>query len=144
MPTEQYQFHSESIISEKVAFEKELVRMLKPEDPSDHMNLETPEANGNGNGYELRSEHVIDMLKQLLTKFRQERTEAEPEEKDSIQSHEMLMADMTQRIESKENRLKVVKSFQRKASILKSVALKSLVVSVTDDPFVKVKDMIYA
>ena len=32
------------------------------------------------------------------------------------------MADMTQRIESKENRLKVVKSFQRKASNLKSVA----------------------
>ena len=63
VPTEQYQFHSESIISdEKVALEKELVRMLKPEDPSDHMNWETPEANG----YELRSEHVIDMLKQLF------------------------------------------------------------------------------
>ena len=49
VPTEQYQFHSESIISdEKVALEKELVRMLKPEDPSDHMNWETPEANGYG------------------------------------------------------------------------------------------------
>ena len=67
VPTEQYQFHSESIISnEKVALEKELVRMLKPEDLSDRMNWETPEANW----YELRSEHVIDMLKQLLTKFR--------------------------------------------------------------------------
>ena len=63
VPTEQYQFHSESIIdNEKVALEKELVRMLKPEDPSDHMNWETPEANG----YELWSEHVIDMLKQLF------------------------------------------------------------------------------
>ena len=45
----QYQFHSESIISdEKVTLEKELVRMLKLEDHSDHKNWETPEANGNG------------------------------------------------------------------------------------------------
>ena len=64
VPTEQYQFHSESIIdNEKVALEKELVRMLKPEDPSDHMNWETPEANG----YELWSEHVIDMLRHWST-----------------------------------------------------------------------------
>ena len=57
--TEQYQFHSESIINnEKVALEKELVRMLKLEDHSDHKNWETLEANGNGNGFELRSEHV--------------------------------------------------------------------------------------
>ena len=54
----QYQFHSESIIdNEKVELEKELVRMLKLEDHSDHKNWETPEANGCGNGYELRSEH---------------------------------------------------------------------------------------
>ena len=90
---------------------------------------------------ELRPEHVIDMLKQLLTKFREERTGAAQEEQDSIQSHEMLMADMTQRIESKENRLKVVKCFHKRASNLKSVALTSLVVGVTEDPFVKVKDM---
>ena len=32
--------------------------MLKLEDHSDHKNWETLEANGNGNGYELRSEHV--------------------------------------------------------------------------------------
>ena len=57
--TEQHQFHSESTISdEKVALEKELVRMLKLEDPSDHKNWETLEANGHANGYELRSEHV--------------------------------------------------------------------------------------
>ena len=54
------------------------------------------------------------------------------------------MADMTQRIESKKNRLKVVKLSQRKASNLKSVAFTNLVVSVTEGPFVKVKDMIYA
>ena len=64
MPTDfcqQYQFHSESIIDdEKVALEKELVRMLKLEDPSDHNNWEPPEANVNGyaNGYEIRSENV--------------------------------------------------------------------------------------
>ena len=32
--------------------------MLKLEDHSDHKNWETLEANGHGNGYELRSEHV--------------------------------------------------------------------------------------
>ena len=55
----QYQFHSESVINnEKVELEKELVRMLKLEDHSDHKNWETLEANGYANGYELRSEHV--------------------------------------------------------------------------------------
>ena len=34
----QYQFHSESIIDEKVTLEKELVRMLKLEDHSNHKN----------------------------------------------------------------------------------------------------------
>ena len=48
------QFHSESTFyDEKVVIEKELTQMLKPEDPSDHLNWETP----NANGYELRSEH---------------------------------------------------------------------------------------
>ena len=60
----QYQFHSESITNnEKVELEKELVRMLKLENHADHKNWETPEANGNGsngNGYELRSEYVIE------------------------------------------------------------------------------------
>ena len=57
--TEPCQFHSESIIcDEKVVLEKELARMLKPEDLSDHMNWVAK-------GYELRSEHVIDMLKQF-------------------------------------------------------------------------------
>ena len=51
--TEQYQFHSESIIDdEKVALEKELVRLLKLEDHSDYKNWETLEANGYANGYE--------------------------------------------------------------------------------------------
>ena len=46
---QQYQFHSESITNnEKVELEKELVRMLKLENHSDHKNWETPEANGNG------------------------------------------------------------------------------------------------
>ena len=55
----QYQFHSESIIDdEKVALEKELVRMLKLDDHSDPKNWETLEANGYANGYELRSKHV--------------------------------------------------------------------------------------
>ena len=55
----QYQFRSESIINnEKLELEKELVRMLKLEDHSDHKNWETLEANGCGNGCELRSEHV--------------------------------------------------------------------------------------
>ena len=54
-----YQFHSESIIDdEKVALEKELVRMLKLEDHSDPKNWETLVANGYANGNELRSEHV--------------------------------------------------------------------------------------
>ena len=59
-----------------------MARMLKPEDSSDHMNWEAPEANG----YEFHSEYVIDTLKQMLTKFREGRTEAEPEEQrfDSI------------------------------------------------------------
>ena len=75
----QYQFHSESITdNEKVELVKELVRMLKLEDHSDHKNWETPEANGYANGYELRSEYVIDMLKQLFqqlqtAQFREER-----------------------------------------------------------------------
>ena len=57
----QYQFHSESVINnEKVELEKELVRMLKLEDHSDHKNWETLKANGCGNGYELRSEYVIE------------------------------------------------------------------------------------
>ena len=56
----QYQFHSESTTnSEKLELEKELVRMLKLEDHSDPKNWETPEADGYGNGYELRSEYVI-------------------------------------------------------------------------------------
>ena len=57
---QQYQFHSESITNnEKVELAKELVRMLKLEDHSNHKNWETLEANGYGNGYELRSEYVI-------------------------------------------------------------------------------------
>ena len=48
---QQYQFHSESITNnEKVELEKELVRMLKLEDHSNHKNWETLEANGYGNG----------------------------------------------------------------------------------------------
>ena len=54
--TEQYQFHSESIIdNEKVTLEKELVGMLKLEDHSDHKNWETLEANGYGNGFTVRA-----------------------------------------------------------------------------------------
>lgn len=219
------------------------VLMQEPSDAADHMSWEAPEANG----YEFQSEHVIDMLKQLLSRFKDERTKAEQEEQDSIQSHEMLIADMNQRIESKTksleemaarsanlkedsarittsqiehtdelngvsvelkdtasvcatkasdftarqqlrqeeldairqakeilassevlgaekthmplaqsslaqlraesqetNRLKVVSFFEGKASKLKSVALTSLVLRVAEDPFVKVKEMIYA
>ena len=47
----QYQFHSESVINnEKVELEKELVRMLKLEDHSDHKNWETLEADGYATG----------------------------------------------------------------------------------------------
>ena len=56
----QYQFHSESITNnEKLKLVKELVRKLKLEDHSNHKNWETPEADGYGNGYEIRSEYVI-------------------------------------------------------------------------------------
>ena len=52
-------FHSESITnSEKSELVKELVRKLKLEDHYDHKNWETPEADGYGNRYELRSEFV--------------------------------------------------------------------------------------
>ena len=55
----QYQFHSESITnSEKLELVKELVRMLKLEDHSNHKNWETLEADGYGHRYELRSEYV--------------------------------------------------------------------------------------
>ena len=48
------QFHYENIFyDEKVVIEKELNQMLKPEDPSDLLNWETP----NANAYELRSEN---------------------------------------------------------------------------------------
>ena len=72
----QYQFHSESIIdNEKVELQKVLIRMMKLEDHSDHKNWQPPVANVNGsNGYELLSEYVIDMLKQL---FQQLQTLAE-------------------------------------------------------------------
>jgi len=62
--------------------------------PSETDLLQAPEANA----YEFQSSGVVDMLKDLLTKFTEERTQLEKEETESQQAYEMLMSDLDSEI----------------------------------------------
>jgi len=60
------------------------------------MDDQAPEANA----YEFQSSGVVDMLKDLLTKFTEERTQLEKEETESQQNYEMLMSDLDSEIDN--------------------------------------------
>merc|ERR1719171_2382416 len=60
------------------------------------MDDQAPEANA----YEFQSSGIIDMLKDLHTKFTEERTKLEKEETESRQYYEMLMSDLDSEIEN--------------------------------------------
>merc|ERR1719265_503015 len=63
---------------------------------SSGMDDQAPEANA----YEFQSSGIIDMLKDLHTKFTEERTKLEKEETESRQYYEMLMQDLTTQVEN--------------------------------------------
>ena len=82
----QYQFHSQSITnSEKLELVKELVRKLTLEDHSNHKNWETPEADGYGNRYELRSEYVTKHIESNRNSLRAMVTELYHTQKEFIE-----------------------------------------------------------
>ena len=103
-----------STSSSTMTTEQMMARILEPEDSSDHMNWEAPEANG----YEFQSEDAIDMLKQL---FQQLQT-AQSGQLDMIAT----VFETCIQQEGCESLAAVVDGLQQ-----------------PEDPFVKVKDMIY-
>jgi hypothetical protein len=80
------------------------------------MDYQAPEANA----YEFQSSGIIDMLKDLHTKFVEERTKLEAEETESRQYYEMLMSDLDSEIKNAE--AGVEKDSDDKAKALKAKA----------------------
>merc|ERR1719265_457831 len=83
---------------------------------SSGMDDQAPEANA----YEFQSSGIIDMLKDLHTKFTEERTKLEKEETESRQYYEMLMSDLDSEIENAQ--AGVDKDSDDKAKALKAKA----------------------
>jgi len=82
--------------------------------------LDLDDAAPEANAYEFQSQGIIDMLKDLHTKFIAERTDLEKEETESRQYYEMLMADLQDEIDNANAGLE--KDRTDKAKTLKSKA----------------------
>jgi len=83
---------------------KQRIEAFLAEDPQEGlggMDYEAPEANA----YEFQSQGIVDMLMDLLRKFKDERTALEKEEMNSRAAYEMLMSDLTFAVETAEEGL---------------------------------------
>jgi len=101
--------------------------LAEDEDQDPEATASAPEANA----YEFQSQGILDMLNDLIRKFKDERTTLEKEEADSRNAYEMLMNDMTKQVEFAEEGIEKDKLDKTKAMKAKAEAEGDLEETIT-------------
>jgi len=101
--------------------------LAEDEDQDPEATASAPEANA----YEFQSQGILDMLNDLIRKFKDERTTLEKEEADSRNAYEMLMNDMTKQVEFAEEGIEKGKLDKTKAMKAKAEAEGDLEETIT-------------
>jgi len=101
--------------------------LAEDEDQDPEATYSAPEANA----YEFQSQGILDMLNDLIRKFKDERTTLEKEEADSRNAYEMLMNDMTKQVEFAEEGIEKDKQDKTKAMKAKAEAEGDLEETIT-------------